>query len=191
MGASPAANQDAGGRPHSGSNPSGTNPKGTDFMARFYAEDEVDRLVRERFFPDYSYQGVFVEVGAAAPEYLSMSRHFRESGWRVVVIEPNPHFCALHRGAGQSVDEYAAGNEDRDNVEFQIVHCPGEYKGGAVTYESFSSLAVKESYRRLRPDLSCQTIRVKLRKLDTILREHHPDLQRLDVISIDVEGWEL
>jgi FkbM family methyltransferase len=162
-------------------------------MPRYHAEDEVDRVVRERFFPDYSYRGTFVEVGAASPEYLSMSRHFREAGWRVVAIEPNPYFCELHRRAGQTIHEYAAGNEDRDDVEFQVVHCPGEYKGGTVTYESFSALEVKDSYRRLcqGTNLNYHTIRVKLRKLETILREHHPDLRRIDVLSIDVEGWEL
>lgn len=45
-------------------------------MPRYYAEDEVDRLVRENFYPDLSYRGIFVEVGAAGPEYLSMSQHF-------------------------------------------------------------------------------------------------------------------
>src|SRR5262245_6216011 len=44
----------------------------------FYAEDELDRYLREEFFGDAA-RGVMIEVGAAGPKYLSMSRHFRES----------------------------------------------------------------------------------------------------------------
>ena len=69
----------------------------------YHAEDQIDRVVRESFFEDYTYKGVIVEVGAAGPEYLSISRHFREHGWRVFAIEPNPEFCELHRQAGFEV----------------------------------------------------------------------------------------
>jgi Methyltransferase FkbM domain len=34
-------------------------------------------------------------------------------------------------------------------------------------------------------------IKVKVRRLDTILAEHAPDVSRLDLVSVDVEGWEL
>jgi hypothetical protein len=53
-------------------------------------EAVVDRLVYERFFAGAS-DGVFVEVGAAGPEFLSMSAFYRELGWRVR--------CALHLAA--------------------------------------------------------------------------------------------
>jgi hypothetical protein len=32
---------------------------------------------------------------------------------------------------------------------------------------------------------------VKLRRLDTILAEHAPDLEQIEIVSVDVEGWEL
>lgn len=30
-----------------------------------------------------------------------------------------------------------------------------------------------------------------MRRLDTILAEHAPDVRRLDIVAVDVEGWEL
>ena len=63
---------------------------------KFYGEKEVDKSIREIFFADYSYHGTFLEVGAAGPEFLSMSKHYRENGWRVIAVEPNPDFCKLH-----------------------------------------------------------------------------------------------
>lgn len=36
-----------------------------------------------------------------------------------------------------------------------------------------------------------RTIRVDVRRLDTLLAEHVPNVARLDLVSVDVEGWEL
>jgi FkbM family methyltransferase len=160
-------------------------------MSSYYAEDQIDRVVREAFFRDPSYKGVIVEVGAAGPEYLSTSRHFRESGWKVLAIEPNPEFCELHRKAGFEILQYACGDRDEDNVDFEVVFQPAEYKGGKVTYESFSSLKVLDSYRALKPDIETRRIKVDLRRLDTILAQHAPDVRVIDILTIDVEGWEL
>lgn len=41
------------------------------------AEKDVDILVHDKFFKDKSEPGVFVEVGAALPDYLSISARFR------------------------------------------------------------------------------------------------------------------
>jgi FkbM family methyltransferase len=154
-------------------------------------EAGVDRLVRDRFFPGVS-RGVFVDVGAAGPEFLSISALYRELGWRVIAVEPNPVFCAAHRAAGHEVLQYACSDCDADGVDFELVDSHGEpYEGGRVSYESFSSLRVKPSYRELLPELDVTRIKVDMRRLDTLLAEHAPDVRRLDVLSVDVEGWEL
>ncbi len=161
-------------------------------MKKFYGERNIDERIRNAFFPDYSYRGVFVEVGAAGPEFLSMSLHFRENGWRVIGIEPNPEFCKLHREKGYEVLQYACGDRDEDNVEFFVVDSEGaSYNGGKVSYESFSSLGLKSSYAGLKKDINQRKIIVQLRRLDTILETHAPDVRQIDILSIDVEGWEL
>jgi len=159
---------------------------------RAHGEAGVDRVVRDRFFAD-STGGAFVDVGAAGPDFLSISGLYRDLGWRVIAIEPNPVFCAAHRAAGHEVLQYACGDHDADTVDFEVVDSHGEaYEGGAVSFEAFSSLAVKPAYRALRPDdLDTRTIKVDVRRLDSILAEHHPELERIDILSVDVEGWEL
>jgi hypothetical protein len=52
---------------------------GGKFM-RFHGEGGIDKLIRVVFFPSRAYKGIFVEVGAADPSYLSISKHFRDSG---------------------------------------------------------------------------------------------------------------
>jgi hypothetical protein len=39
--------------------------------------------------------------------------------------------------------------------------------------------------------MDVERIKVKLRRLDTILQVHAPELERIDIFSVDVEGWEL
>ncbi len=156
------------------------------------AEGDVDDLVQARFFPEQR-AGVLVEVGAAHPVYLSVSASFRELGWSVLAVEPNPEFCALHRARGHEVLQYACSDHDEDAVNFSVVNSHGAaYRGGQVSYESFSSLGIKDSYADLiDSELSLRKIKVNVRRLDTLLHEHAPGVNRIDVVAVDVEGWEL
>lgn len=152
----------------------------------------MDSKVRARFFPTQA-AGVLVEVGAAGPAYLSLSALYRRDGWQVVSVEPNPAFCEAHRALGHEVLEYACGDHDEDAVDFSVVDSHGEnYEGGSASFEAYSSLAIKDSYAQLATsDLSIETIKVDLRRLDTLLAEHAPAVNRIDIVSVDVEGWEL
>jgi FkbM family methyltransferase len=155
------------------------------------AEGDVDRIVRQRFFPRQN-SGIFVEVGAAGPDYLSISALYRSLGWSVIAIEPNPAFCELHRRRGYQVLEYACGNHDEDGVDFCVVTSHGiQYESGEVSYESLSALAIKDSYASLSSNLDVSKIKVNLRRLDTILGTHAADIKHIDILSVDVEGWEL
>lgn len=160
------------------------------------AEKDVDRLVRETFFKDKSDPGVFVEVGAALPDFLSISASFRELGWKIVAIEPNPDFCAAHRVRGHIVHQYACSDVEADDVDFFVVDSQGtNYEGGSVSFESFSSLGIKDEFAALhetvKDNTKIRSIPVKVRRLDTILKEHEPDVDHVDILAIDVEGWEL
>ena len=155
-----------------------------------HAEHDVDLIVREGFFPEGE-PGVVVDVGAARPDFLSNSSHYRPLGWRVIAIEPNPAYAARYQECGFDILQYAVGDEDRDGVEFSVVDSYGaDYEGGNLSFESFSSLGVKDSYGGGR-GLDIRPIRVKLRRLNTILLEHAPDVAEIDIVSVDVEGWEL
>jgi FkbM family methyltransferase len=156
-------------------------------------EGDVDLVVQDAFFPDPTYRGTMLEVGAAKPDYLSVSATFRSRGWRVISIEPNPYFCEMQRCQGNDVLQYACGDTDQDDVSFFVVHTNGTYQGEPVTSESFSSLGVRGKYAEMMKSVptSMDEIKVRVRRLDTILREHAADLGEIDVVCIDVEGWEL
>lgn len=160
---------------------------------KFYGEDNIDKLLRKMFFPDTNYIGTLIEVGAADPSFLSTSKHFRDSGWKVISIEPNPYFAKLHRDAGNEILEYACGEQDQDNIEFEIAKPKVAGSKGQITYESFSAVSIKEEYKNNDPtffsEMDVEKIKVNMRRLDTLLKEI--DLNFIDILAVDVEGWEL
>jgi len=156
------------------------------------AEGNVDRIVQKRFFPDLNFKGTFIDVGAARPDYLSVSAYYRTLGWRVIGVEPNPKFYEQHKSRGYEVYQFACGDRDEDNVDFNIVDSHGaKYENGEVSFESFSSLGIKDSYAAISSNLDKQTIKVNLRRLATLLKNDIHNVQQVDILSVDVEGWEL
>lgn len=130
--------------------------------------------------------GTIVEVGAASPDYLSQSKPFKDIGWRTICVEPNPNFAQMHRDVGNEIYEYAAFSVDDDDIDFHIsTNCQAE---------SFSSLGVSTSlcvgsgYAGVN-SIKTTIVKVKVRKLDTILQESK--VSQIDCLVIDVEGWEL
>ena len=90
------------------------------------------------------------------------------------------------------VVQCACAHRDEDDVDFSVVDSHGTpYEYGRVSFESFSSLAIKDSYKSLKPDLDIKKIKVNLRRLDTILAARKPPVDHIDILSVDVEGWEL
>jgi FkbM family methyltransferase len=145
--------------------------------------------LKSKFFSGHN-DGIMVEVGAAGPEFLSQSKPFRDIGWRCICVEPNPKFAKMHKDFGNEIYEYACSFEDRDNVNFEIV----DVNNGEISNESFSSLEVSEELSLIsgyngKNSLNIQSIKVNVRKLDTILEE--AKVSKVDYVIVDVEGWEL
>ena len=159
------------------------------------AEKDIDLLIQREFFPGQT-QGVLIEVGAAKPDYLSVGESFRQLGWQVLSIEPNPVFCALHQALGHDVLQYACSDTDAENVDFFVVSTKDQrYEGGETSFEGFSSLGIHGKFaqdmQKMEGETDVETISVAVRRLDTILATHHPEVKEIDVIQVDVEGWEL
>ena len=160
---------------------------GRRLFAKMRNRYEVEQIVYDTFFRDRA-PGVMIEVGAARPDFLNQGAHFRARGWRVLSVEPNPRFAALHRARGHEIHQYACGDTDADGVEFCVVHARED---GEISNESYSSLSIKPEYGALNDNLDIEKIRVSVRRLDTILASNAPEIARIDCLAIDVEGWEL
>jgi len=151
-------------------------------MAGFYAEYSLDRFLRS-YCPNKNH-GVFLEVGAGGPDYLSVSKHFRESGWFCVGFDANPKFCEMHRNLGLNIQQYAISSYNAEDISFYIVHQENkpEFFGGVVTEEGGSSL--NPVWQTKRPDSGyVEEIKVPVRTLNWIVILLH--------LTLRVERWML
>lgn len=156
------------------------------YSKTYYGEFDTDRYIREHYFPDMNYTGVFVDVGAGPPTFISNSKHFRDSGWRTICVEPNPKFVKQHKDAGSEVYEYACSNKEGKS-SFIINYNNDNWYSKENDGVSFSSLGIR--YKGIPSHNTQETIEVETIKLNTLLEKVNID--RVDVLSIDTEGWEL
>ena len=156
------------------------------YNKKFYGEFDTDKYLREKFFPDYSYSGVFVDVGAGPPEFINNSKHFRDSGWRTISVEPNPKFVKQHQECGSEVYQYACSDEEKIS-SFTINSNNDNWYTEENDGVSFSALEVR--YNGVPDHNTQETIEVKTVTLNSLLS--NICVEYIDILSIDTEGWEL
>jgi FkbM family methyltransferase len=158
---------------------------------RFFGENQngkcVDAVLRE-YFPDYEYKGVFFDVGAFDPIHISNSHHFYLNGWDVYSFEANPSKIPFLKKYRKNVFNYAISDTDSDEpLPFENVIREDGWTG------SFSAIKVSEKYKKIfgwDQNLKVETLYVVQKRLDTIIKEEIPDLTHIDIMSLDIEGYE-
>ena len=147
----------------------------------YNAEFNTDRYIRETFFPNSNDNKIMIEVGAGPTTFYSMSKHFRDSGWRCVCIDPNPKFNTAHKKLGNEIYELAISNYNGES-EFNIVSSGWDEEYDGISY---SGLDIKYDM----PNYKVDKILVKVKTLNSLLEELNID--KFDFISVDVEGSEI
>ena len=149
----------------------------------YYAELDTDRYIRETFFPDMSYIGTMVEVGAGPPDTYSISKHFREHGWRCICVEPNPDFVNQHKQQNNEIYQYACADYN-GNSTFTIVKAGVNEHNSGMSYSSLEvpRYAGTKSFNKEIIDVQVITLNSLLEKIQ---------VTELDFVSVDTEGWEI
>ena len=149
----------------------------------------VDQVLRS-YFPDYSYKGVFFDVGAYEPINISNSYHFEMNGWDVHCFEANTLLIGELSSIRKNVYNYAIYNEDKDQVEFNVVK--GTWGGGSLM-AGVSAIELDPQYMsKFGNEIKyIYKINVAQKTLNTILENELPHIQQIDILSVDVEGGEL
>lgn len=136
---------------------------------------EVDLVIR---FFDRSPTGYFIDVGANEPELFNQTFEMEKLGWTGLLVEPIPAMCDKLRAGrpNATVLQVACSSPDQvGTAEFHVSKNPAQ-----------STLTVGKATANV-PYL--EVIIVQVTTLDMVLREQPP--QRLDFVSIDVEGFQL
>lgn len=148
----------------------------------YYAEHGTDRFIRETFFPNDNENKTMVEIGAGPTDFFSMSKHFRESGWRCICVDPNPKFVDQHKQKNNEIYQYACADFEGETT-FNIIETGWNEHDNGISYSAIKlKYPIKETHKKIE-------IPVKVIKLNTLLEELKVD--KIDFLSIDTEGWEL
>jgi FkbM family methyltransferase len=151
------------------------------FCNRDSFAQEGEDLVLKDFFPP-GHRGFYVDIGAHHPYRFSNTAFFYSQGWRGINIDPDT-------GVKTLFDEI----RPRDtNLELAI----GE-REGELTYHRFDEAClntfVAERVQALEASTRYRCIgtsKVNINRLASVLDKHLPSLQTIDLMSIDVEGFE-
>jgi FkbM family methyltransferase len=149
----------------------------------------VDQTLRE-YFPDYSYKGVFLDIGAYEPINISNSYHFERNGYTVICFEANTNLISDLKAQRNNVYNYAISYEDKDMIEFNVVN--GSWGGGSLT-AGVSAIDLDPNYLKAFSSgiKSIEKISVAQKSLNSCLPEILKGHVNIDIVSIDVEGGEL
>lgn len=124
--------------------------------------------------------GFFIDVGAAWPVQDSVTRLFKDRGWRGINVEPNPAlFRELVEDRPDDINLAVAVSDQRATLEMDIV---------AETGLSTLSAEIGGLYRSEGREVESLTVDVV--PLAELWDQHVPDDQAVHFLKVDVEGYE-
>ena len=145
---------------------------------------EGEDLILKRLLPTDK-KGFYVDVGAHHPIRFSNTYLFYKMGWRGINIDPRPGI----------MDIFNAIRPDDINIEVAIGS--GESRDQHINYISFEEAAYNSVYIKQENEVAnlesskiIDTRKVAIRSLDDVLKEHSDAFTKINLLSIDVEGFE-
>jgi FkbM family methyltransferase len=152
-------------------------------MPTYYSQHGED-FILDLIFADQS-TGFFVEVGCIDGCRFSNTLMFEERGWKGLCVEAHAGYIdALQENRPNSIICHCAvGEENADGVPFYA-----NDRGSLSTLDQSREEEFRSSFGEYFSGFDQQT--VDKRRLDRLFEEHDvPD--RIDFLSLDIEGYEV
>jgi len=123
--------------------------------------------------------GFYIDVGAADPDFLSVTRLFYEQGWHGINLEPDSaYFAALTRARPRDINlNLGAGREAAERVFYEVADT------------GLSTLDADIAARHKAEGRPVTERRIETLSLADICRRHRPE-GPIHFLKIDVEGAE-
>ena len=149
----------------------------------YYSQHGEDYIL-DIIFSDIGY-GYFVEVGCIDGLRFSNTLTFAERGWKGMCVEAHSDYIeVLKENRPESVVCHcAAAEENADNVSFYA-----NDRGSLSTLDKTREEEFRENYGEYFSGFEKQS--VSKRRLDSLFEEHNAP-NKIDILSIDVEGNEV
>ena len=147
-----------------------------------FAQTGEDKLL-ETFFENREQPGFFVDIGANHPYIYSNTYKFYLKGWRGINVDANP-------GTKKLFDTMRPGDI---NIETGVSLVPGELDFYTFENNVFNTMD-KQTAEGHCKEFSInikEVIKVKTMTLAEILKKNLSPSQKIDFMSIDVEGLDM
>lgn len=133
--------------------------------------------------------GFFMDVGAYDGVRGSNSYAMEQIGWRGILVEANPasvEKCKRLRPASKIIHAAIGGPDAKDTITFYTVE-------GNTDADMLSFIVSDDSHKEMCEKAGgiVREIEVPFRSLDSVLFEHASHVERIDILSVDIEGLEL
>jgi len=149
-----------------------------------YSQEGEDMVLRSFFEGKKKYKGFFVDVGAHHPYRYSNTLHFYQQGWRGINIEPTPGAIkAFNIFRRHDINLNIGISEKKEKLTFYCFNEPA--------LNGFSKEVSLERNSGANPYFITKEIEVETYPLAEVLDTYLPAGQKIDFLSIDVEGLDL
>lgn len=150
------------------------------YYVRSYSQEGEDMILRTIF--DDRNEGFYVDIGAHHPKRFSNTYYFYKRGWHGINIDAMP-------GSMESFNQL----RKRDcNLEIAISNQEQE-----LDYYQFNESALNGFSKQISEERQGKTYtitsvtKIKTQRLEKVLDIYVPTEQKIDFMSVDVEGFDL
>ena len=146
-----------------------------------YAQEGEDMVLKRIF--NNQLNGFYVDVGAHHPMRFSNTYNFYKIGWHGINIEPNPDSYSLfkkHRSKDVNINCGVA--KKNGSLEYYMFN---ESALNTFDGEVFNSRIQNTNFKHIN------TVSIEVVTLTDLLDMHLPRNQKIDYLTIDVEGLDL
>ena len=149
-----------------------------------YSQEGEDMVIRSFFEGMKNYKGYYVDVGAHHPYRYSNTLHFYQKGWRGINIEPTPGGIKLFNIFRRKDINLNIGISDKkDKLTFYCFNEPA--LNGFSKEHSEEINTTSKRYKIIKEAI------VETYPLADVLDKYLPAGQKIDFLTIDVEGLDL
>jgi FkbM family methyltransferase len=158
------------------------------FYRRYYYGQDGEDVMMRLFFDIHrggrleKYKGFYIDIGAFDPAHLSNTKYFYDHGWSGINIDANP----------VSINIFKRLRKRDVNI-----NCGVAGKEGVLDYYYLGPYSMMNTFdkalydhwlsRGIKPG---KIMKIEVKSINSILEKHLPIGQRIDFISMDVEGFE-
>jgi FkbM family methyltransferase len=152
------------------------------FSRKTFSADGEDLILEKQIFGGKN-TGFYVDVGSLHPKYVSNTYKLYKRGWSGINIDPNPTTQKLfkyYRSRDINLNIGVAMKEDL------LTYYEFEFQGLNSFDADYAQFRVNEKGNKIM-----KKSKVKCFPLEKILSEHLPSGTEIDLLDVDVEGFDL